>query len=330
MRRVALTTIGVIASLLLLAGVASAASPAVGPVSIVNVQGVSALAKAEVNPGGLETSYVVEYVDQAGFAASGYAGASKTPPVVAGDGSTTREVRAPVSGLSPDTTYHVRLVATNASGSDDSETTFTTTHGFGFLPGSEGFGVRAIADGGGPASAAGSHPYRLNIDIGLERGRRVRRPARRLVPRRRHPRPQHRNAPRDDPQPVDPPDLLCRRLRRTARSPLRGVSLGRELPRRNPGRHGRRRRPSRGGGETRRFGLFNLDPPPGVAAQLGFAPYGCPGRPRHQPARGGGRGLPARLCGARNIPQSLDVDGLAFDLWGIPGPPRTTSNAATA
>src|SRR5262249_19492747 len=33
---------------------------------------------------------------------------------------------------------------------------------------------------------------------------------------------------------------------------------------------------SREGGVTRRFGLFNLAPPPGVAAQLGFSPYGSP------------------------------------------------------
>jgi hypothetical protein len=41
---------------------------------------------------------------------------------------------------------------------------------FGFLPGGEGFEVKAIADGGAPAAAAGSHPYKLDFHLGLNQG----------------------------------------------------------------------------------------------------------------------------------------------------------------
>ena len=74
---------------------------------------------------------------------------------------------------------------------------------------------------------------------------------------------------------------------------------------------------SRGGGEVRRFGIFNLAPPPGVAAQIGFAPYGAPvvldvALPQ---AADGSYTLELR---ARNVPQPLDLRGLSLTLWGTP------------
>jgi hypothetical protein len=164
-RRATLTALGAIASLLLFTAVASAAAPTVGPVTVTDIQGVSALAKSQVNPGGQATTYAFEYDDQAGFTS-----ASRTLTTPVGEGSTLREARGAFSGLGPGTTYHVRIVATNAAGTDESEATFETTQGFGFLPGEEGFSSQAIADGAGPATAAGSHPYQLNLDLGFKAG----------------------------------------------------------------------------------------------------------------------------------------------------------------
>ena len=86
---------------------------------------------------------------------------------------------------------------------------------------------------------------------------------------------------------------------------------------------------SRGGGEVRRFGLFSLDPPPGVAAQIGFAPFGSPVvlDVALRESEGGAYLLTLR---ARNIPQSLDINSLSLDIWGVPGRRRTIASGATA
>src|SRR5215218_7328809 len=151
MRRALLTFSGVLVALSLLAGSAQAAPPAVGSLGATDLQGVSALLKGTVDPKSLATTYRFEYVDQASFAASGFAAATKTPIVDAGSSSTPRPVRQAVAGLAPSTIYHFRLTATNASGSNSAEATLATTAGFGLLPGEAGFGARAIADGGATA-----------------------------------------------------------------------------------------------------------------------------------------------------------------------------------
>ena len=62
------------------------------------------------------------------------------------------------------------------------------------------------------------------------------------------------------------------------------------------------------GGSTRTFGLFNLTPPPGVAAELGTAPFGEPiafdGQVRNT---AGEYGLDLE---AQNFPQGLAIDGV--------------------
>jgi len=73
---------------------------------------------AEVDPGGLETTYYFEYGTTSSYGQS-------TDPKALSAGST--EAKAIVAGLSPETTYHYRLVAENADGvvvSDDHS--FTT------------------------------------------------------------------------------------------------------------------------------------------------------------------------------------------------------------
>jgi hypothetical protein len=103
---------------------------------------------AKINPAGADTTYRFEYVEQAGFEAGGFAGASKAP-VPDGDvgsGSTLQAVSQNLTGLSADTKYEFRLVATNAAGTVPSLTRSFTTFakpappapgsfpGQGFLP----------------------------------------------------------------------------------------------------------------------------------------------------------------------------------------------------
>jgi hypothetical protein len=70
-----------------------------------------------------------------------------------------------------------------------------------------------------------------------------------------------------------------------------------------------------GTGEVRRFGLFNLDPPDGVAARFGAAPFGAPilfdGRFVESDA-----GSVHVALVATDIPAGLGLHGLRVTLWG--------------
>jgi hypothetical protein len=70
------------------------------------------------------------------------------------------------------------------------------------------------------------------------------------------------------------------------------------------------------GGETRTFGLFNLDPPPGVPSEVGANPYGAPiiFTPQIRQAEGE-YGITLRTA---NVSQLVDVSGLTLSLWGNP------------
>src|SRR6185312_6177545 len=149
---------------------AEAAVPVVSPVSATDLQGVSAVVKGGVDGQGLATTYHFEYVTQAAYESGGYGTAASTPPVPVPVGGGTRPARAALSSLSPSTPYRYRLVATNSSGSSTAEGSFSTTQGFGLRPGTEGFGFRAIGEGGTAATGAGSHPYQLNLSLGFNQG----------------------------------------------------------------------------------------------------------------------------------------------------------------
>jgi hypothetical protein len=77
----------------------------------------TATLEAEVNPlGTANTTGYFEYVDEAGFQASGFEAALKAPvgPALSFGGGETPVVQSTlVSGLSPGTTYHYRFVGTN-------------------------------------------------------------------------------------------------------------------------------------------------------------------------------------------------------------------------
>jgi hypothetical protein len=76
---------------------------------------------SRVNPNGLETKAFFEYGTTTSYG-------SKTAEVNLGSGTTAIEFERFLSGLTPNTTYHFRVVASNSSGaSQGADKTFTTT-----------------------------------------------------------------------------------------------------------------------------------------------------------------------------------------------------------
>jgi hypothetical protein len=313
MRRSIAVLVSTIAALSIGARAAQAALPTFGPVSATNVQGVSALLRGSVNPQGQATTYRFEYSTQASFS-----GAVKTPTASAGSGSADHFAAAAVSGLTPSTLYYYRLVATNSSGSADSgnSNSFTTTKGFGFLPGTMGFAANAFADGGAAATKAGSHPYQLDFKLGLNQGGEFADQPGAVFPD---------GDLRDltitmppglflNPSVIEPCTLAQFRTPRI--SPFEESRSGESCPNRT--QVGTvELQTSLESGQTRRFGLFNLNPPPGVAAQLGFAPFGSPVvlDVAFNPGADGSYSIALQ---AANLPQALDFHAMSLALWGVP------------
>src|SRR5581483_8167049 len=103
--------------------------PLVGSQSATNVTDASATLNATVNPSGFDTSCVFEVVDDAAFQATGYDTAASVPcvPPSLGSGFAFVPASADVSGLTPSTVYHFRVVATNSAGTTNgADTTFRT------------------------------------------------------------------------------------------------------------------------------------------------------------------------------------------------------------
>jgi hypothetical protein len=312
MRRTIAATAAVLVALLLGASAAQAAVPTLTPVSAANLQGVSALLKGSVDPEGLPTTYHFEYSTNAGFT-----GSVKSSIASAGPDTDPHPARAAISGLAPSTTYHYRLVATNASGTTTgSPATFATTAGFGFKPGTEGFGVSVLADGGAPATLAGAHPYQLSFEVGLNEGGEFE-----DQPGAAFPDGDIRNLRIEMPSGmlVNPSALLtcAAAVFNSPRSSPFAVSLsGENCP--DKTQVGTVEvKTSAAGGQLRRFGVFNLDSPHGVAARIGFAPFGSPiVLDAHLDPQPDGRY--AIAWEAKDIPQSLDLYGLDLVLWGTP------------
>jgi hypothetical protein len=105
------------------------AAPRVKDVTAQGVTDTQAILTASVNPAGQDTTWHFEYVDDAEFQANGYVNAISTPVPAAdgGQGSEDFVAARKLTGLSPATTYHFRLVATNTSGTTESpDATFST------------------------------------------------------------------------------------------------------------------------------------------------------------------------------------------------------------
>jgi hypothetical protein len=180
----------------------------------------------------------------------------------------------------------------------------------GFLPGEEGFDAQVLDEGGQVAKDAGSHPVALSFELNFK--------------------PDGGGAPfpEDDLRDLSlelPPGLIenpravpaCSDvLFHTPRSSPFEASLSGEDCRDRSQIGIATLRSSRGGGEIRTFGVFNLSPPPGAPSQFGLNPYGSPivFTPRIRQADGE-YGLTLET---RNTAQLVGVEGLALTIWGTP------------
>ncbi len=179
---------------------------------------------------------------------------------------------------------------------------------FGFLPGPEGFNVRATDEGGqGFATLGGSHPYSLvteahfnksgqfsdgdlrNLEIDLPPGLIENPGAVPACPSGAF------GTPRSSPFEESLSGESC-----SAESQVGTITL----------------ETSRGGGEVRTFGVFNLAPPPGFPSQLGFAPFEIPVTVTpHVRETTGEYGLSLSL---ENLSQLIDITGFRLTIWGTP------------
>ena len=111
----------VLAAWALLAPAAAVASaPGASTGSATNVTGTTATLTGTVNPNKEDTTWYFEYGTTTSYG-------SKTTEETIG-GNAGKDVEAALAGLTPNTTYHYRLVAVNPSGTDfGADMTFTTT-----------------------------------------------------------------------------------------------------------------------------------------------------------------------------------------------------------
>jgi hypothetical protein len=105
------------------AGAAAAATPSAITGPVTSVGPTTATATGTVNPNGQATTWYVEYGTSTSYG-------TKTANVSAGSGTANTAVSASLTGLTAGTTYHYRVVATNASGTArGSDGIFTTSAG---------------------------------------------------------------------------------------------------------------------------------------------------------------------------------------------------------
>jgi WD40-like Beta Propeller Repeat len=106
-------------------GGALAAAPTISSTSVSSVTTKSALLEAAINPGGEATTYHFEYGPA--DCASNPCTSVPVPNGNVGSGFTAIEVVDEIAGLSPGTTYHFRVLATNGGGtSEGPDTVFKT------------------------------------------------------------------------------------------------------------------------------------------------------------------------------------------------------------
>lgn len=99
---------------------AGGSAPAVTTNAATNVNSSGATLNGSVNPNGEQTSYAFDYGTSTAYG-------QETPFTSAGSGSASMAESAALSGLTPGTTYHYRIVANNATGKSlGVDETFTT------------------------------------------------------------------------------------------------------------------------------------------------------------------------------------------------------------
>lgn len=98
-----------------------------GSVSAVPARRGDATVNATIDAEGVASAYRLEYVSEADFQASGYADASSTPEISLGSKFEEVPVSIALSELVPGGSYHYRVIATNADGTDTGpDQVFTT------------------------------------------------------------------------------------------------------------------------------------------------------------------------------------------------------------
>ncbi|HTB49961.1 MAG TPA: hypothetical protein VK701_03215 [Solirubrobacteraceae bacterium] len=137
------------------------APPTIAEESILDVTATAATFRANIDPEGAATTYIFEY----GTSSSYDATIPASPLPLGGSGSTVEGAEVRVENLQPGTTYHYRLVSTNAAGPKyGSDQTFTTQ------PAPTPF---ALPDGRmwelvSPPNKNGGDIYTVNIGFGGE------------------------------------------------------------------------------------------------------------------------------------------------------------------
>ena len=135
-RSVVLCIAGILA-LAMTPAVAGAAPPGATTGVATEVTATTATLNGVVNPNKEDTTYVFQYGETTAYGVT----SPVQPPV---SGNAGKEVSFKVTGLAPGRTYHFRLVATNASGSDEgNDAAFTTLGAQYTLPG-PGQGPNAV------------------------------------------------------------------------------------------------------------------------------------------------------------------------------------------
>lgn len=124
-----------------LASSATASPPGATTGEATGVTDTAATLNGTANPNKEESTFYFEYGTTTGYGA-------KTPVQNAGGGNAGKAVSAAISGLTPSTTYHFRLVVTNASGTDTGADKTFTTLGAGAAPPPAGTTVSLAATPG--------------------------------------------------------------------------------------------------------------------------------------------------------------------------------------
>jgi phosphodiesterase/alkaline phosphatase D-like protein len=121
LRRLARAAAGVaLLGLLGLTGSAAAAAPSAITGGVTAVGPSSATVSGTVNPNGEATTYHFEYGKTTTYG-------TNTPATSAGSGTANTNVSASLTGLSPNTTYHYRVVAVNSATANGLDAIFTTS-----------------------------------------------------------------------------------------------------------------------------------------------------------------------------------------------------------
>jgi hypothetical protein len=144
--------------------------PVVESESVSHVTSSTALLRAQINPEGATTSYAFQYLTAAAYEANEenepgelFAGATEAPlgGAVLGTGQDALPAAASVIGLTPETEYRYRVIATSAEGSDEGDAESFRT----YAPGAEGPPDGRVYELVSPTRKEGGEVFPLNPQI---------------------------------------------------------------------------------------------------------------------------------------------------------------------